>query len=136
MHDLSVSHAMRPPAAGIGSRKTKGARKPDEHVKMRPTGLVGLADPDETTDSTATLEPLAHAVTEGGNIAERIDLRRPIGQGQEQTAKPHTTAQGIDLKTVRGTEHRATHAAQARAHRVKAQPNATMVNRAGVRPTC
>ena len=136
MHNLSVGHAMRPPAAGISSRKTKRTRKPDQDVKMRTTGLVSLADPNKTTDSTTALKPLAHAVTESRNVTNRIDLRRPISQGQEQTTKPHTTTQGIDLKTVRGTEHRATHAAQARAHRVKAQPNTTMINRADVRPTC
>jgi len=136
VHDLSVSHAVRPPAAGISGRKAQRTGKPDQDVKVRTARLVSLTDPHETTDSTATLKPLAHAVTKGGKVPLRINLTRPIRQGQKKPTKPHTAAQGINLKTVGGTEHGTTHAAQTRAQRVKAQPNARVVNAANVRPTC
>lgn len=100
MHDLGVSHAMRPPAADISSRKAKRTRKPDQHVKVRTARLVSLTDPNETTNSTAALEPLAHAVTKGREVALGISLTRPISQGEKKPPKAYTAAQGIDLKTV------------------------------------
>jgi hypothetical protein len=96
----------------------QGTGKPDQNVEVRAARLVSLTDPNEARNSTTTTKPHGHAIEESTHVTRGNRLRWSVRKGKEEAAKTHTTAQGIDLQTVRGTEHGTTHAAQARAQRV------------------